>query len=217
MDKFPVYTIESAPDASKPSLREVQARFGMIPNLAGAMALSPVLIKSFVPIFDQVHGGSFTEAQIQTVLLTDAVTNGSTWAVALHTALEDCTEFLLTHGGHAMAAGLSLHKDKLESFRRKMEHHVSVRLTAENLTPKLEVDDEVPIGAVTRSVVRELERLAPHGPGNPVPLLVASRMLNVSNPSDAPCTSNASRFISRPPPFENAASLPNATPVAPPL
>jgi alkylhydroperoxidase family enzyme len=87
MDKFPVYTIESAPDASKPSLREVQARFGMIPNLAGAMALSPVLIKSFVPIFDQVHDGSFTEGQIQTVLLTDAVTNGSTWAVALHSAL----------------------------------------------------------------------------------------------------------------------------------
>jgi alkylhydroperoxidase family enzyme len=34
-----------------------------------------------------VHGGSFTEQQIQTVLLTDAVTNASTWAVALHTAL----------------------------------------------------------------------------------------------------------------------------------
>ena len=51
------------------------------------MALSPVLIQAFVPIFDQVHGGSFTEQQIQTVLLTDAVTNVSTWAVALHTAL----------------------------------------------------------------------------------------------------------------------------------
>lgn len=87
MENFSVYTIESAPEASRPSLREVQARFGAIPNLAGAMALSPVLIKSFVPIFDQVHGGSFTEPQIQTVLLTDAVTNASTWAVALHTAL----------------------------------------------------------------------------------------------------------------------------------
>ena len=87
MQQFSVYTIDSAPDASKAALRDVQARFGAIPNLAGAMALSPVLIKAFVPIFDQVHGGSFTEQQIQTVLLTDAVTNGSTWAVALHTAL----------------------------------------------------------------------------------------------------------------------------------
>jgi hypothetical protein len=40
-----------------------------IPNLAGAMALSPVLVNSFVPIFAQVHGGSFTEQQIQAVLL----------------------------------------------------------------------------------------------------------------------------------------------------
>jgi alkylhydroperoxidase family enzyme len=87
MEQFSVYTIESAPDASKSALRDVQARFGAIPNLAGAMALSPVLINAFVPIFDQVHGGSFTEQQIQTMLLTDAVTNGSTWAVALHTAL----------------------------------------------------------------------------------------------------------------------------------
>jgi alkylhydroperoxidase family enzyme len=87
METFDVYTIDSAPEASKASLREVQARFGGIPNLAAAMALSPVLIKAFVPIFDQVHGGSFNEQQIQTVLLTDAVTNASTWAVALHTAL----------------------------------------------------------------------------------------------------------------------------------
>lgn len=87
MEKFSVYSIDSAPQGSKSALRELQARFGMIPNLAGAMALSPVLIKAFVPVFDSVHGGSFTEPQIQVVLLTDAVTNASAWAVALHTEL----------------------------------------------------------------------------------------------------------------------------------
>lgn len=59
----------------------------MIPNIAGAMATSPVLINSLVGLFENVHGGGFTEAQIQTVLLTDAVTNASTWAVAFHTVL----------------------------------------------------------------------------------------------------------------------------------
>jgi hypothetical protein len=78
MERFPVHTIGSAPEASKSALGGVQARFGIIPNLAGAMATSPVLIQSFVGIFDKVHGGNFTEPQIQTVLLTDAVTNGST-------------------------------------------------------------------------------------------------------------------------------------------
>jgi single-stranded-DNA-specific exonuclease len=102
--------------------------------------------------------------------------------LALHTALAACSEHLLTHGGHAMAAGLSLKQEHVESFRRKMEHHVAVRLTEETLIPKLEVDDEVPIGAVTRPVVREMERLAPHGPGNPVPLFVASHVKVAGEP-----------------------------------
>ena len=59
----------------------------MIPNIAGVMASSPVLINSLVGLFGNVHGGSFTEPQVQTVLLTDAVTNECAWAVAFHTAL----------------------------------------------------------------------------------------------------------------------------------
>ena len=87
MTNFPVHTIESAPERSKPALKQLQSAFGMIPNLVGAVATSPVLVNCLVGLFGNVHGGSFTEAQVQTVLLTDAVTNASTWAVAFHTAL----------------------------------------------------------------------------------------------------------------------------------
>jgi alkylhydroperoxidase family enzyme len=87
MTNFLVYSLESAPERSKPALQQLQSAFGMIPNIAGAMATSPVLINSLVGLFGNVHGGSFTEAQVQTVLLTDAVTNASTWAVAFHTTL----------------------------------------------------------------------------------------------------------------------------------
>ena len=87
MEQFPVYTVDSAPEASKPALRDLQAAFGMIPNVARVMATSPVLINSLVGLFGWVHGGSFTEAQIQTVLLTNAVTNACSWAVAFHTVL----------------------------------------------------------------------------------------------------------------------------------
>ena len=87
MTNFPVQTIESAPERSKPALQQLQSAFGMIPNIVGAIATSPVLINSLVGLFGNVHGGSFTEAQVQVVLLTDAVTNASEWAVAFHTAL----------------------------------------------------------------------------------------------------------------------------------
>jgi len=87
MTSFPVNTIDSAPDASKPALQQLQATFGMIPNILGSMSTSPVLINSLVGLFQNVHGGSFTEAQIQALLLTNAVTNECSWAVAFHTAL----------------------------------------------------------------------------------------------------------------------------------
>jgi alkylhydroperoxidase family enzyme len=87
MTQFPVHTMESAPEGSKSALKTLNSAFGMLPNIAGALATSPVLINSLVGVFGNVHGGSFTEAQIQTVLLTDAVTNASTWAVAFHTFL----------------------------------------------------------------------------------------------------------------------------------
>ena len=87
MTSFPVNTMNSAPERSKPALRQLQSTFGMLPNIVGAMSTSPVLINSLVGLFQNVHGGSFTEAQVQTILLTDAVTNGCAWAVAFHTAL----------------------------------------------------------------------------------------------------------------------------------
>ena len=51
------------------------------------MAGSPVLISSFIGVFQNVHSGSFTEAQIQALLLANAVTNRCSWAVAFHSFL----------------------------------------------------------------------------------------------------------------------------------
>ena len=112
MARFPVHTIDTAPEASKPALRDLEAAFGMIPNIAGAMATSPVLVNSLVGLFGRVHGGSFTEAQIQALLLTNAVTNGCDWAVAFHTALA-LKQGLDPAEVEAMRAGRSPHDAKL--------------------------------------------------------------------------------------------------------
>ncbi|HXT07724.1 MAG TPA: carboxymuconolactone decarboxylase family protein [Roseiarcus sp.] len=87
MTAFPIYTLETAPEASKSALRDLNATFGAIPNIAGAMATSPVLVNSLVGLFGRVHGGSFSEAQIQTLLLTNAFTDNCAWAVAFHSTL----------------------------------------------------------------------------------------------------------------------------------
>jgi alkylhydroperoxidase family enzyme len=87
MSQFPLNTLDSAPEASKHAMEVLQSAFGFLPNIARAMSTSPVLINSLVALFGPVHGGSFSEPQVQIVLLTDAVTNASTWAVAFHSKL----------------------------------------------------------------------------------------------------------------------------------
>jgi alkylhydroperoxidase family enzyme len=87
MSRYPVHTLESAPLQSKPVLQQLQQAFGVIPNVAAKMAASPVLINGFIGLFERVHASSLTEPQIQTLLLTNAVTNASEWPVAFHTAL----------------------------------------------------------------------------------------------------------------------------------
>src|ERR1700730_3326272 len=87
MFTYQVHTIESAPGKSKPALEQRERLFGFVPNIAGAIANSPVLANSLLGLFQNVHGGSFTDAEIQTLLLTHAVTNSSPWAVAFPTAL----------------------------------------------------------------------------------------------------------------------------------
>ena len=82
MPIYQIHTIDSAPEKSKPLLELFTGAVGFVPNLAGAIANSPVLANSLLGVFQNVHGGSFTEAEVQVLLLTNAVTNSSSWPVA---------------------------------------------------------------------------------------------------------------------------------------
>jgi alkylhydroperoxidase family enzyme len=87
MPNYLIHTIATAPENSKPGLEQLQHVFGVIPNIVAAIANSPKLINSLVGVFQQVHSSSLTEQETQIVLLTDAVANSSTYAVAFHTTL----------------------------------------------------------------------------------------------------------------------------------
>src|SRR5258708_3569299 len=87
MSIFEVQTIDRAPEESRAPLERLQQVFGMVPNVAGIIANSPVLAQIFVALFEGGHAGPFTEAEIRTLLLTKAVTNSCAWAVAFHSFL----------------------------------------------------------------------------------------------------------------------------------
>ena len=92
---------------------------------------------------------------------------------SLVAALEACGEHLQKHGGHEMAAGLSLEHHRFEDFRRAFLEHARRLLTAEQLAPKLHLDAEIALEAVGHPLLAHHDRLQPFGMGNPQPLFLA--------------------------------------------
>jgi AhpD family alkylhydroperoxidase len=87
MPEYKVHILSTAPEDSRVALEGLQKAFGFIPNIAGVIANSPTLVKSLACVFANVHSSSLSEAEVQILLLTNAVTNACTWAVAFHTTL----------------------------------------------------------------------------------------------------------------------------------
>ena len=89
----------------------------------------------------------------------------------LHAALAACDEYLLSHGGHAAAAGLKIEESQLAGFRAALCEVAAAEIGPDERTAELAIDAEAPLSAFTLDVVRQIERLAPFGQNNPRPLL----------------------------------------------
>jgi single-stranded-DNA-specific exonuclease len=85
----------------------------------------------------------------------------------LAAALRECGDLLLRHGGHAMAAGLSIRPDKIDALRHRLNELAARSLKPEDLQPPLRLDAEVGLEEMTLEALHELSRLSPVGQGNP--------------------------------------------------
>jgi single-stranded-DNA-specific exonuclease len=85
----------------------------------------------------------------------------------LAAALRECDGLLLRHGGHAMAAGLSILPEKIDLLRQKLNDLARRSLKPEDLPPPLRLDAEVGLDEINFELLSELEKLKPTGQGNP--------------------------------------------------
>jgi single-stranded-DNA-specific exonuclease len=85
----------------------------------------------------------------------------------LAAALRACDDLLVRHGGHAMAAGLSVLPEKIDLLRARLNELAKLALQPEDLQPPLRLDAEVKLGEVSFDSLAELEKLKPTGQGNP--------------------------------------------------
>ena len=91
----------------------------------------------------------------------------------LAAALRECDDLLVRHGGHAMAAGLTLQSSKLNAFRARLNELARRTLRPEQLQPVLSLDAQVAISELSIERIHELDKLQPTGIGNPALKLCA--------------------------------------------
>lgn len=79
-----------------------------------------------------------------------------------------CKELFTKYGGHKMAAGLSMHEENMEEFRKSLNRNCN--LSDEDFIEKVLIDVPMPLSYVRPELVRQFKLLEPFGNGNPKPV-----------------------------------------------
>ena len=93
-------------------------------------------------------------------------------------ALDELSDLLERHGGHAMAAGFTIKNDNLPEFNDKVVAYAGDKLDQEILTPSIPVDAELDLAEIDWALHNQLLKLEPTGNANASPIFM-SRNVNV--------------------------------------
>ena len=112
-----------------------------------------------------------------TVVLTiiNGMASGSARSVAgfdIYEAIKSCRDLLENFGGHTYAVGLTLKQENIPEFRRRFQEYVSNHIMPEQTQQTLDINMVVDFNHITKRLLTELKKLAPHGPGNEKPLFM---------------------------------------------
>ncbi|MBI3318797.1 MAG: single-stranded-DNA-specific exonuclease RecJ [Candidatus Omnitrophica bacterium] len=99
-------------------------------------------------------------------------------------ALEKVKGHLMEFGGHPGAAGLKVAREKISGFREALNRVAHQKIDPKSLTPRLELDAELPLSHLSHPLMRDLELLAPFGPGNPWPVFLAEDSRLTAKPTN---------------------------------
>ncbi len=100
----------------------------------------------------------------------------------LYQALEDCQEHLIRFGGHKYAAGLTIDASRVAVFRQCLNKIATERLHPEQMIPSLKIDIPVALEDIGEPLLANLSELAPFGPKNMRPVMMASNLEVVGYP-----------------------------------
>jgi single-stranded-DNA-specific exonuclease len=96
--------------------------------------------------------------------------------VSLVDALNDCSHLLLKHGGHDMAAGLSIEAGQIDAFRDRFDDAVREQMGKHGIKPRLWLDAELRLEELGWELMEAYEQLEPFGMANPQPLFLLRKV-----------------------------------------
>jgi single-stranded-DNA-specific exonuclease len=108
------------------------------------------------------------------IAINDGHGSGSCRSISgfhLAEALDVCDEYLETHGGHEMAAGLKIKAENLIPFREAFCSHASSVLTSDQLCPEITLEASAGLAQITPALIKDMARLGPFGQANRRPLV----------------------------------------------
>lgn len=92
-------------------------------------------------------------------------------------ALHRVSHLLLSHGGHAQAAGCTFALDHYVTLTDALAADAALHIKPEQLVPTLGIDAVLPSSAITQSFCNLLTDLEPYGQGNPEPLFLIENVM----------------------------------------
>lgn len=152
----------------------VNGEFGQAATLADKVLVVyiPAVHESVVGIIASRLKEAYTRpAMVFTDAETPGILKGSGRSIDSYNMFEELNRFremFTAFGGHAMAAGFSIEKERLDELRRKLNE--AAVLTDEDITPKLMIDVAMPLAYNSIELTEQIERLEPYGKGNRKPL-----------------------------------------------
>ena len=97
----------------------------------------------------------------------------------LHEALMECNDTIDKFGGHAMAVGINIKKEKVEEFKEEFEK-IAKEKEVDKIIPILNLDAEIKLDDVNKEMVDSLKELEPFGEANKMPIF-AFRNLKIDS------------------------------------
>ena len=87
----------------------------------------------------------------------------------LHEALTKCMDTIEKFGGHSMAVGITIRKEKLEEFKEEFEQ-IAIENKIDQIIPIINIDAKINLNDIDKEMVDSMKQLEPFGEANKMPI-----------------------------------------------